>query len=109
MAPAFSAYPPVLICEDCNNADAAAKKVISNTGLKVNWRSFSIGQISQFIIAGDHAPHIIDEAKVLDVWSLARPAYVARMNLVYEVAKAAVLHDYWFERYQGETIPVPTF
>lgn len=65
MAPAFSAYPPVLICEDCNNADAAAKKVISKTGLKVNWHSFSIGQISQFIIVRHHAPHIIDETKAL--------------------------------------------
>ncbi|ANF23813.1 hypothetical protein [Stutzerimonas stutzeri] len=108
MAPAFSAYPPVLICEDCNNADAAAKKIISNTGRKLDWHSFSIGQISQFIIVRHHAPHIIDETKALEVWSLARPAYAARMNLVYEVAKAAVLHDYWFERYQGDTIPVPT-
>lgn len=108
MAPAFSAYPSVLICEDCNNADAAAKKIISNTGRKVDWHSFSIGQISQFIIVRHHAPHIIDETKVLEIWSLARPAYVARMNLVYEVAKAAVLHDYWFERYLGETVPVPT-
>lgn len=108
MAPAFSAYPSVLICEDCNNADAAAKKVISDTGRKVDWHSFSIGQISQFIIARNHTPHIIDKVKVLEIWNLARPAYVARMNLVYEVAKAAVLHDYWFERYQGETTPVPT-
>ena len=108
MAPAFSAYPPVLICEDCNNADAAAKKVISNTGRKVEWQSFSIGQIRHFIIVREHTPHSIDETKVLELWELVRPAYVARMNLVYEVAKAAVLQDYWYEGYQGETIPVPT-
>lgn len=108
MAPAFSAYPPVLICEDCNNADAAAKKVISNAFRKVEWHSFSIGKIRQFIIVRKHAPHSIDESEVLALWDLIRPAYVARMNLVYEVAKAAVLQDYWYERYKGETLAVPT-
>ncbi|AHG43685.1 hypothetical protein N018_22415 [Pseudomonas syringae CC1557] len=108
MAPAFSAYPSVLVCEDCNNADAAAKKIISNTGRKVDWHSFSIGQICQFITVHKHAPHDVDEFKVLALWDLVRPAYVARMNLVYEVAKAGVLQDYWYERYKGETMPVPT-
>lgn len=108
MAPAFSAYSPVLICEDCNNADAAAKKIISNAGRKIEWQSFSVGQIRRFIIIREHAPHSIDVVKFLEVWRLVRPAYVARMNLVYEVAKAAVLQDYWFERYQGEAMAVPT-
>ncbi|ANI59545.1 hypothetical protein [Pseudomonas sp. GR 6-02] len=108
MAPAFSSYPPVLICEDCNNADAAAKKVISSAGRKIEWQSFSIGQIRRFIIIQEHVPHSIDVAKVTELWGLVRPAYVARMNLVYEVAKAAVLQDYWYERYQGETMAVPT-
>ncbi len=108
MAPAFSAYPPVLICEDCNNADAAAKKIISNSGRKIEWQSFSIGQIRRFIIIREHVPHSIDIDKFLELWGLVRPAYVARMNLVYEVAKAAVLQDYWFERYQGVAMAVPT-
>ncbi|WP_440057400.1 hypothetical protein ACTACM_22675 [Pseudomonas fragariae (ex Marin et al. 2024)] len=108
MAPAFSAYSPVLVCEDCNNADAAAKKIISNAGRKNDWHSFSIGQIFQFITVHEHAPHDIDESKVLALWNLIRPAYVARMNLVYQVAEAAVLQDYWFERYKGEVAPVPT-
>jgi rubredoxin len=108
IAPAFSSYPPILVCEDCNNADAAAKKVVSKTGRKIAWHSFSIGQIRQFITVREHAPHIIDEDNVFYIWELARPAYVARMNLVYEVAKAAVLQDYWYERYQGGVEPIPT-
>lgn len=108
MAPAFSAYSPVLICEDCNNADAAAKKIVSNAGRKIEWQSFSIGQIREFIIVQEHAPHRIDVTKFMDLWERVRPAYVARMNLVYGVAKAAVLQDYWYERYQGEGMAVPT-
>lgn len=108
MAPAFSAYPPVLICEDCNNADAAAKKVISNAGGKVEWQSFSIGQIRRFIIVKEHVSHSIDAAKVLELWRLVLPAYVARMKLAYKVAEAAVLQDYWYERYPGDALAVPT-
>jgi rubredoxin len=108
IAPAFSAYAPVLICEDCNNADAAAKKIISAKGDRVDWQSFSIGQIRQFIKVRKHIPHGIDESKVMALWLLVRPAYVARMKLVYKVAEAAVLQDYWYERYPIGMVAVPT-
>jgi rubredoxin len=108
MAPAFSAYAPILICEDCNNSDAAAKKILSAKGDRVEWQSFSIGQIRQFINVGKHLSHGIDESKVMALWLLVRPAYVARMNLVYQVAKAAVLQDYWYERYPVGMVAVPT-
>jgi rubredoxin len=108
MAPAFSAYAAVLICEDCNNADAAAKKILSARGDRVEWQSFSIGQIRQFTNVGKHVSHRIDESKVMALWRLARPSYVARMQLVYQVAKAAVLQDYWYERYPFGTVAIPT-
>ena len=55
-----------------------------------------------------HSSHLLDDAKVLALWALIRPAYVARMKLVHEVAKAAVLQDYWFERHEGDVISEPT-
>lgn len=108
MAPAFSSYAPILICEDCNNADAVAKKILLGKRFRVDWQSFSIGQIRQFITVGKHVSHAVDESKVMALWQLVRPAYVARMNLVYQVAKAAVLQDYWYERYPTGMIAVPT-
>jgi len=108
MAPAFSSYARILICEDCNNADASAKKMLSGKGYRVEWQSFSIGQIKQFIRIDCHVPHEIDELKLMEVWRLVRPAYVARMNLVYQVAKAAALQDYWYERYPVGVVAVPT-
>ena len=44
MAPAFSAYAQVLICEDCNNADAAAKKIISAKDEKLGFIHFQLGR-----------------------------------------------------------------
>ncbi|MNU80086.1 hypothetical protein D3C71_697080 [compost metagenome] len=108
MAPAFSAYARVLICEDCNNSDAAAKKILSAKGYRVEWQSFSIGQIRQFINVGSHVSHSVDESKVIALWLLVGPAYVARMKLVYQVAQSAVLQDYWYERYPLGMVPVPT-
>lgn len=108
MAPAFSSYARVLICEDCNNADASAKKILTDGGFRVEWQSFSIGQIRQFINVGGHVSHDVDKSRVMALWQLVRPAYVARMKLVYEVAKAAVLQDYWFEKYPVGMVAVPT-
>ncbi|WP_137819186.1 hypothetical protein [Pseudomonas sp. 2FG] len=108
MAPAFSSYARILICEDCNNSDAAAKKILSDKGCRVEWQSFSIGQIRQFINVGKHVSHGVDESKVMALWQLVRPAYVARMKLVYQVAEAAVLQDYWYERYPVGIAAVPT-
>lgn len=108
MAPAFSSYARILICEHCNNADASAKKILSGRGCRVDWQSFSIGQIRKFIKIDRHVPHGIDEPKLMEVWRLVRPAYVARMNLVYQVAKAAALQDYWYERYPVGVEAVPT-
>ncbi|MFJ3073696.1 hypothetical protein [Pseudomonas sp. NPDC087029] len=108
MAPAFSAYAPVLICEDCNNADAAAKKLISDIDGRIRFHSFSISQIYQFIVIGANSSHLVDEGKVFAAWALIRQAYFARMKLVHEVAKAAVLQDYWFEKYQSGIVPEPT-
>ena len=108
MAPAFSAYAPILICEDCNNADAAAKKLLANKTLSVKWQSFSTGQIRQFINISNHSSHTINESNLLEVWARIRPAYVARMNLAYKVAEAAVLQDYWYEGYSPEIVAIPT-
>lgn len=109
MAGAFAAYDPVLVCEDCNNADSAAKALLSQhdkIGLK--HQSFSIGQIRQFILCRPHSPHQIDEDKLKGLWVTVRPAYIARMKLIYQVAKATVTQDHWYESYPLGFVPVPT-
>jgi hypothetical protein len=86
---AFAAFDDVLICEDCNNADAAAAKLPGSP----KYFSFSITHIQQFIRARDHEPHKLDPDRVSSVWAQARPAYEKRLSLVVQTAQAAAGGD----------------
>ncbi|GAA4417991.1 hypothetical protein GCM10011450_09430 [Advenella faeciporci] len=109
MATAFAAYDRVLVCEDCNNADTRAKTLLSQYDkANLKHQSFSISQIRLFIRIHSHAPHQIDEKNLKDIWTTVRPAYIARMRLIFEVAKAAATQDHWYEKYPPGLIPVPT-
>lgn len=108
MAPAFSSYAHILICEDCNNADTAAKKILTNNGFDVRFQSFSIGQIRQFIHVVNNFPHSILKSNVLSLWTVVGPEYKARMKLIYQVANAAVKQDYWYEAYPLGLVAIPT-
>jgi rubredoxin len=93
MSLAFAAYDEVLVCEDCNNADAHAKRLVE---IPRDF-SFSIGQIRTFIAARDHQPHVIDAEKVRRAWIAAEAAYKLRMRIVAAVAKAAATDRHWYE------------
>ncbi|WP_454690202.1 hypothetical protein [Achromobacter aloeverae] len=108
MATAFAAYEEVLVCEDCNNADAGAKALLSQSDkINLTHQSFSIGQIQKFIRSTPHSPHQIDESELRRLWADVRSTYLARMKLIHEVAKAAVMQDHWYERYPLGFVPVP--
>lgn len=101
---AFAAYEEVLICEDCNNADTEAKKLVGAP----RFYSFSIGQIRRFIQRGDHKPHRINASTAEAVWCEAQPAYELRMKLIRAVAHAAATDSHWYEPYArgADAIPV---
>jgi rubredoxin len=102
---AFAAYEEVLICEDCNNADAEAKKV-SKTPKDF---SFSIGQIKQFISSQSHQPHAISGAQANTTWLASKPAYELRMRLISTIANAAASDKHWYEPCLLKTKPNPIF
>lgn len=103
MGNAFAAYEEVLICEDCNNADTEAKKLVASPP----YFSFSIGQIRQFIESRDHQPHQIARSLVEQIWCKAKSAYNLRMNLISEVAHAAATDTHWYEPYARGTDAIP--
>lgn len=103
MGVAFAAYDEVLICEDCNNADTNAKRLIGEPA----HFSFSIGQMQQFIAAKAHRPHELQPEKVISEWTAARPAYELRMRLIQTVAHAAATDAHWFEPSEGRARRVP--
>lgn len=105
MSSAFAAYDAILVCEDCNNADTAAKKVLAVP----REFSFSISQIRGFIQVRNHQPHSINHSSAQNAWEAAKPAFVLRMRIIKAVAKAAATDTHWFERYPRKFEPVPVY
>lgn len=103
MGSAFAAYEEILVCEDCNNADAEAKKLLTAPP----YFSFSIGQIRCFIQRADHQPHRVDPAAAKTIWEGARPAYELRMKLINTVARAAATDSHWYEPHIRRSQPIP--
>ncbi|MCW0422137.1 hypothetical protein NB713_000080 [Xanthomonas sacchari] len=103
MGSAFAAYEEILVCEDCNNADAEAKKLLTAP----SYFSFSVGQIRCFIQSADHQPHRVDPAAAQTIWEAARPAYELRMTLINAVARAAATNSHWYEPHTGKSQPIP--
>lgn len=58
-------FKPTVICEQCNSADATAKKTLKLTG---NF-SFSPWEITQFVVAWQHGKHLIDYQKALAIYT----------------------------------------
>ena len=81
----FAAFDNVRLCEDCNNADAEAKKELR---LPQHF-SFSVGQISRFIRCQAHRPHQLDRKHLVAAWGDARAAYERRIRLIMDIANAA--------------------
>lgn len=105
MSEAFAAYEPVLVCEDCNNADTAAKKILQIP----REFSFSIGQISRFIDVSPHRSHSILEERARVEWEAAKAAFVLRMRIIKAVAKAAATDCHWYEPHDRQFAPVPVY
>ncbi|MDB5971116.1 MAG: rubredoxin family protein [Hydrocarboniphaga sp.] len=105
MGSAFAAYEEVLICEDCNNADTEAKKLVESP----LFFSFSPGQIKRFIRCGDHQPHQVDATMAQQIWQEAKPAYELRMKLIRAVGHAAATDAHWYEPYPRRTSAIPVF
>jgi hypothetical protein len=103
MGVAFAAYEEVLVCEDCNNADTKALKLVG----KPIFFSFSPGQIRQFIHSRSHSSHEIDVDAAVRLWQAAKPAYELRMKLIHEVAHAAATDSHWYEPYAYTMKPIP--
>lgn len=100
---AFAAYEEVLVCEDCNNADTNAKKLVGSPA----YFSFSLSQIARFIGPKNHQPHEVDKATAQRVWSEAMPAYELRMQLIRTVAHAAATDTHWYEPHARPSQAVP--
>jgi hypothetical protein len=62
-----SRFPPTLVCEDCNNADASAKKIV---GAPKEF-SFTPFGFTGFIVVSNNLPHSIDKIQAHSVYEAA--------------------------------------
>ncbi len=104
IATAFAAHDEVLICEDCNHADSEAKKLVN----AAKHFSFTPNQIGRFVKPAPHRGHDIDKAVVREVWEEVEPVFKLRVDLINQVAEAAVAGKHWYEPFPWLHDPVPT-
>lgn len=92
-APMVSAYDNTVICNDCNNADAAAKKLV-----KTHFSfSFSPQEILEFVITFPNAEHRIDQVVATRIWEENRSAFELRMKIVERIAEIAAKNEHWYQ------------
>jgi hypothetical protein len=85
-----------LICEDCNNADPAAKKVIGDI---CPFFSFTPEEISYFIKPEKHSPHKLDLERVEEVYVSANESYAYRKSLCDTLMSRLVTNSrYWGDK-----------
>lgn len=90
---AFRAYDPVIVCQDCNSADAAAKRLL---GLSVDY-SFSPDEVAEFINVIPNCAHTVNEDKAKDVWERVYQTYQKRIELIEYVVRLACTDSHWYK------------
>jgi hypothetical protein len=92
-APMVSAYDNTVICGDCNNADALAKRFVKAHSSF----SFSPQEIQRFVITVLHAEHRIDHAVATRIWEENRGTFDLRMKIVERIAEIAAKNEHWYQ------------
>lgn len=92
-APMVSAYDNTVICNDCNNADAVAKKL---AGTHPSF-SFSPAEILAFVIASPNAEHKVNPEAATKIWNENRETFLLRMKIVSRIAEIAAKDEHWYQ------------
>jgi len=89
----FSRFDEILICEDCNNADAAAKKLV---GASPHF-TFTPDEIGSFILSKPHAAHAIDASRARHAYESAKKLYEDRIEAINRLARRTLAGEHWYE------------
>lgn len=89
----ISAYENTLICEDCNNADAIAKKV---AGAHRDF-SFSPQEILRITKPAPNKAHEIDVNAAKNIWAEQKATFELRMKIADRIAEIAANNEHWFQ------------
>lgn len=89
----ISAYENTLICVDCNNADASAKKVAATN----RDFSFSPQELRQIVKPQPNKAHEIDIDIAKIIWAERLRMFELRMKIADRIAEIAANNDHWFQ------------
>jgi len=89
----FGRFERIIICEDCNNADANGK---ARVGAELHF-TFTPKEIATFIQATANHPHQIDETTLTKVYASAKAHYDLRVASVKKLAERALTGAAWYE------------
>jgi rubredoxin len=88
-----SAFDETVICADCNNADAQAKKIVKTH----RDFSFSPQEIEKFIVIIPNQKHTIDDSKAYSVWEERKPSFEAQLRMIEQIVDLAANNKHWFQ------------
>lgn len=90
----FERFDRIVICEDCNNADAKGKALSGAD----TYFTFTPREISTFIRATVGQPHDLDDVALAETYSLAKQHYDRRVASIRKLAGQALAGTTWLNR-----------
>lgn len=98
---AFVRFEPVIICGDCNTADADAKKSVG----AAKQFSFTPNELRAFSEPVPNSPVRIDRDKLSAVYAEARRRFDECIRLAREFAVVAAENSHWYQRSDRAVTP----
>jgi rubredoxin len=92
-APMVSSYDNTVLCDDCNAADAKAKKYV---GTHPRF-SYSANEINQFVMAKPNLPHDINIPIAKRIWEENKDTFDLRLRIVDRIAQIAATNTHWYQ------------
>jgi rubredoxin len=88
-----SSYDNTIICDDCNTADAHAKKVV---GTDKSF-SYSPNEIGKFVFASPNVSHKINSKIASEIWNESVETFRLRLKIIDRIADIAASNSHWFQ------------
>lgn len=97
----ISAYENTLICMDCNNADADAKKAVRAPAAF----SFSPNELRRIVIPKPNQMVGVDQDMAISIWSEIKETFELRMKIANRIAEIAANNEHWYQVGEWATRP----
>jgi len=92
-------FSSILMCEDCNNADAKAKGIV---GCCDKYFSFSPSEIGNFISVSKNSAHSIAKDKAVATFNASLEAHVRRLDHVNLLLSIMEEGRHWISKQDGD-------